>query len=159
MPGKEKDTLWTRDFTIITAGSAVSMFGNAMSGFAMSLMVLDISESTLLYAVYIAMYTIPQLIAPVFSGALLDRYSRKKTIYTLDFISSGLYVAMAAILSAETLMSADCIRSTIAPSSAETGEPKVPALVLILVIFIVVFSLSVCKGSINKQDFQIINEK
>ena len=100
MKGKaDRSGLWTRDFTIITVGSVVSMFGNSMSGFAMSLMVLDISESTLLYAVYIAMYTIPQLIAPVFSGALLDRYSRKKTIYTLDFISSGLYVAMAAILS------------------------------------------------------------
>ena len=33
--------LWTRDFTIITLGSVVSMLGNALSGFAMSLMVLD----------------------------------------------------------------------------------------------------------------------
>ena len=93
-----KTKLWTRDFTIITAGSVVSMFGNAMSGFAMSLMVLDISDSTLLYAVYLAMYTVPQLIVPVLSGALLDRYSRKKTIYTLDFISAGLYLVMAAVL-------------------------------------------------------------
>lgn len=93
-----KTPLWTRDFTIITAGTVVSMFGNAMSGFAMSLMVLDISDSTLLYAVYIAMYTVPQLIVPVLSGALLDRYSRKKTIYTLDFISAGLYVIMAGVL-------------------------------------------------------------
>ena len=51
--------LWTRDFTIITLGSVVSMFGNAMSGFAMSLMVLDISDSTFLYAIYIMMYTVP----------------------------------------------------------------------------------------------------
>lgn len=93
-----RSVLWTRDFTIITLGSVVSMFGNAMSGFAMSLMVLDISESTLLYAIYIAMYTIPQLIVPVISGAYLDRYSRKKTIYTLDFISAGLYMLMAGIL-------------------------------------------------------------
>ena len=35
--------LWTRDFTILTVGSVVSMFGNAMTGFAMSLMVLDLS--------------------------------------------------------------------------------------------------------------------
>lgn len=55
-------SLWTRDFTIITAGTVVSMFGNAMADFAMSLMVLDISKSTLLYAVYLAMYTIPQII-------------------------------------------------------------------------------------------------
>ena len=95
---RNKTQLWTRDFTIITAGSVVSMFGNAMSGFAMSLMVLDISDSTLLYAIYIAMYTVPQLIVPVFSGALLDRYSRKKTIYTLDFVSAGLYVLMAGVL-------------------------------------------------------------
>ena len=73
--------LWTRDFTIITLGSVVSMFGNAMSGFAMSLMVLDISDSTFLYAIYIAMFTLPQLVMPVFSVALLDRFSRKKTIF------------------------------------------------------------------------------
>ena len=92
-------SLWTRDFTIITAGTVVSMFGNAMADFAMSLMVLDISKSTMLYAVYLAMYTIPQIIMPIFSGAILDRYSRKKTIYTLDFISAGLYLVMAWALS------------------------------------------------------------
>ena len=97
---KNTPSLWTRDFTIITLGSIVSMFGNAMSGFAMSLMVLDISESTLLYSVYIAMFTLPHLFMPVISGALLDRFSRKKTIYTLDFFSAFLYIVMAAVLSA-----------------------------------------------------------
>ncbi len=94
----ETQPLWTRDFTIITLGSVVSMFGNAMSGFAMSLMVLDISDSTLLYSVYVAMFTLPQLLMPVVSGALLDRFSRKKTIYTLDFLSALLYFLMAAFL-------------------------------------------------------------
>ena len=95
---KQGNPLWTRDFTILTLGSVVSMLGNSMSGFAMSLMVLDISKSTMLYAIYIAMYTLPQIVMPVFSGAVLDRFSRKKTIYTLDFISAGLYFLMAAIL-------------------------------------------------------------
>ncbi len=99
---KESDSvrqpLWTRDFTIITAGSAVSMFGNAMSGFAMSLLVLDMTGSTFLYAVYMILYTLPQIIMPVFSGALLDRFSRKKTIWCLDFISAFLYISAAVIL-------------------------------------------------------------
>jgi len=95
---KTPSPLWTRDFTIITLGSVVSMLGNALSGFAMSLMVLDISQSTLLYAIFIAMYTLPQLFVPIFSGAILDRFSRKKTIYTLDFISAFLYGLMAALL-------------------------------------------------------------
>ena len=97
--GKTAHPLWTRDFTIITAGSVVSMLGNALSGFAMSLMVLDISKSTLLYAIYIAMYTLPQLFMPIVSGAILDRFSRKKTIYSLDFLSAFLYALMAVILS------------------------------------------------------------
>lgn len=93
-----KKTLWTRDFTIITLGSVVSMFGNAMSGFAMSLLVLDYTNSSLLYAIYIVIYTLPQIVMPILSGAILDRFSRKKTIYTLDFISAGLYAAAALIL-------------------------------------------------------------
>ena len=96
--GKTPHPLWTRDFTIITLGSVVSMLGNALSGFAMSLMVLDISKSTLLYAIYIAMYTLPQLFMPILSGAILDRFSRKKTIYSLDFLSAFLYALMAVIL-------------------------------------------------------------
>ena len=92
------NSLWTRDFKIITAGSVISMFGNAMSGFAMSLMVLDISNSTLLFSIYMAMYTLPQLIMPIVSGAILDRFSRKRTIYTLDFIAATLYLIMSGIL-------------------------------------------------------------
>ena len=96
--GNTPRPLWTRDFTIITLGSVVSMLGNALSGFAMILMVLDISKSTLLYAIYIAMYTLPQLFMPIVSGAILDRFSRKRTIYSLDFLSAFLYALMAAIL-------------------------------------------------------------
>lgn len=96
--GNTPRPLWTRDFTIITLGSVVSMLGNALSGFAMSLMVLDISKSTLLYAIYIAMYTLPQLFMPIVSGAILDRFSRKRTIYSLDYLSAFLYALMAAIL-------------------------------------------------------------
>ena len=91
--------LWTRDFTIITLGSVVSMLGNAMSGFALSLLVLDYTDSSLLYAIYIAAFTAPQIIAPIFSGAILDRFSRKRTIYTLDFISAGIYTGAALLLS------------------------------------------------------------
>ena len=80
-------SLWTRDFAIITLGSVVSMFGNSMSGFAMSLMVLDISGSTLLYSVYLAMFTLPQLIMPVLSGGPL---LQKK-----DHLHAGLFLCLS----------------------------------------------------------------
>lgn len=98
MNESETPKLWTRDFTIITLGSVVSMMGNAMSGFAMSLLVLDYTGSNLLFAIYTICFTVPSFIMPLFSGAILDRFSRKKTIYMLDFTSAGLYLLASFIL-------------------------------------------------------------
>ena len=93
-----QNKLWTKDFTTITLGSVVSMMGNSIAGFAMSLFVLDYMESTLLYAIYIFLYTLPQIAAPIISGPLMDRFSRRRTIYTLDFCSASIYVLLAALI-------------------------------------------------------------
>lgn len=98
MKKSKKNTLWTRDFTIITAGSIVSMVGNALSGFAMSLFVYDYTQSSLLYALYMFLYTLPQVAVPLLSGPFLDRFSRKKVVYCLDFMSSAIYLVMGFLL-------------------------------------------------------------
>lgn len=91
-------TLWTRDFTIITLGSVVSMVGSNMSGFAMSIMVLDYTGSTLLYAIFNICFQLPVLIVPLLAGPYLDRMSRKKVIYRLDFLSASLYLLMFLLM-------------------------------------------------------------
>lgn len=91
-------SLWTRDFTIITLGSVISMFGNAMAGFAISLFVLDYTNTPLYYALYVFLYTLPQLAAPLIAGPLMDRYSRRKTIYSLDFLSAFIYAFMGLMI-------------------------------------------------------------
>ena len=83
--------LWTYDFTVITLGSVVSMVGGTLSGFAMSIMVLDYTGSTFLYALFSVGYQIPLLVCPLLAGPYLDRMSRKKVIYRLDFLSAGIY--------------------------------------------------------------------
>ena len=93
-----QNPLWTRDFTIITVGSVISMFGNALAFFAMDLMVLDITGSTLIFAIYGILYMLPNALAPVLIGPFLDRFSRKKTIYTLDFLTAGLFAVLAVLL-------------------------------------------------------------
>lgn len=94
-----KNKLWTKDFTIITVGSIISLLGNSMAGFAMSLFVLDYTESALYYAIYIFVYTLPQIAAPVIAGPLMDRFSRRKTIYLLDFTSASLYAVLGVLIS------------------------------------------------------------
>ena len=90
--------LWTRDFTIITIGSAVSILGNSMAGFASSLLVLDYTGSTFLFALFNVVFMIPYLVVPLIAGPLLDRFSRKRAIYTLDFVSAGMYLLIFFLL-------------------------------------------------------------
>ncbi len=94
----QTNKLWTRDFSIITLGSAVSMLGNAMAGFAVSLFVLDYTDDPFFFALYVFLYTLPQIVAPVLAGPLMDRFSRRRTIYLLDFTSSTLYLTMGLLI-------------------------------------------------------------
>lgn len=90
--------LWSRDFTIITVGSIISMLGSTISGFALGLMVLDYTGSTFYYALFVFLFTLPSIVMPLIAGPYLDKYSRKRTIYTLDFISSAIYLFFASSL-------------------------------------------------------------
>ncbi len=95
----EKKPLWNRNFTILTLGTVVSMLGNAVSGFAIGLLVLDYTGSTLLYAIFTVAYNLPKIIMPSLAGPYIDRFSRVKVIYGLDFISAALYLCIFGALS------------------------------------------------------------
>ena len=96
--GKPANKLWTRDFTIITLGSVVSMVGGTMTGFAISSMVLDYTGSTFLYALFNICFQIPMLVCPLLAGPVLDRMSRKKVIYSLDFLSSFVFLVFYLVM-------------------------------------------------------------
>jgi hypothetical protein len=95
---KPPQGLWTWDFTIITAGSVISLIGGVLSSFAMSMMVLDYTGSVFLYALYNASYQIPMLVCPILAGPYLDRMSRKKVICRLDFLSAVLFAGLFLLL-------------------------------------------------------------
>ena len=116
-------TLWTKDFTIITLGSVVSMLGNALIGFATSLLVLDYTNAPFLYALFIFLQTLPQIVMPVVAGPFMDRFSRRRTIYLLDFLSALLYCIAGLLIYwgsynflflAVLALSAGCIHSVYA---------------------------------------------
>ena len=92
---ENKNKLWNKNFTIMIAGSVVSMLGNSVSGFAIGLLILDYTNSTFLYALTMVLYNLPKIIMPSLSGPLLDKFSRRKTMYVLDFISAGIFAVIA----------------------------------------------------------------
>jgi len=90
--------LWTRDFTTITLGTIISICGNTLAGFSINLLVLDYSDSVFLFILYLVIFNIPRIVVPMIAGPLLDSFSRRKSIYTLDFISTALYISLFFIL-------------------------------------------------------------
>lgn len=95
MPMNEK--LWTKNFTIITVGTIVSMMGSAVSNFALGLVVYNNTNSTLLFSLFIILNTIPRVIVPMIAGPFVDRYSRKNIIVNIDTIYGFLFLLFAYI--------------------------------------------------------------
>ena len=93
-----KNTLWTKNFTIITIGTVVSRLGSAIAGFATGLLILDYTKSTFFYALYMVLYSLPKIVMPSLAGPFIDKFSRRKTIYTLDFVSATVYLLFALVI-------------------------------------------------------------
>ena len=88
--------LWTKNFTIITFGTIISMFGSAASNFALGLIIFEKTNSPFLYSLFFIVCMIPMSIIPMFAGPFIDRFSRRKIIYILDFMCFALF-AIASI--------------------------------------------------------------
>ena len=95
---EKKPKLWSKNFTIITLGTVVSALGNAISSFSIGLIVLGKTQSTFLFAVFMVAYNFPKVVMPMIAGPYLDRFSRSKVIYTLDFLSAILYLLIYLML-------------------------------------------------------------
>ena len=91
-------TLWTKNFTIITVGTIISMLGSVIASFATGLLVLDYTGSVFLFAIYMILYEVPRIFVPTLVGPFLDKFSRRKTIYVLDFITAGVYGIFGLIM-------------------------------------------------------------
>lgn len=93
-----KQTLWTKNFIIITLGTIISAIGGTAMSFAMSFVVFDNSQSTLLAGVFSAVSLIPALILPIVVSPYLDRFRRKPVIVGLDCLDGILYLVFAFYL-------------------------------------------------------------
>ena len=92
------EKLWTKNFTIITMGSVVSMLGHMISNFAIGLLVLEETNSTLMYSFFMIVNNLPKIVTPILAGPIVDRIERKKIVYGLDFCSAAIYFFLFAVL-------------------------------------------------------------
>ena len=91
-----RNKLWTKDFTIITLGTASSTCLAAVAGFG-SVCLPRLYRLGAAYAISVC-YSLPRVVLPLFAGPYLDRFSRKRMLYMLDFLSAGLYLIMYVLI-------------------------------------------------------------
>nr|WP_312290925.1 MFS transporter [Clostridium chromiireducens] len=87
-----------KNFIIIVTGQIISLFGNAIQRFCMSLYILNLTGSAAVFGSILAISTIPYVLFAPIAGLLADTVNRKKIMIYLDFVSSMLMAIYSIIL-------------------------------------------------------------
>lgn len=90
-------TLFRRDFTLMVIGQIISLFGNAVLRFALSLYVLTLTGSAGAFGGIMALSMVPMVFCGPLGGVAADRLPRQRIMAALDFITATL-VLLAALL-------------------------------------------------------------
>ena len=87
-----------KNYIIILIGQIISLFGNAIQRFSLSLYLLEFTGSTAAFANILAISTIPYILFAPIAGKLSDTVNRKKIMVFLDLFCSLLIGIYALIL-------------------------------------------------------------
>lgn len=93
-----KRKLWTTNFTLVTAASAIGAIGGIAANFALSLLVFDETGSTFAAALTLAISLIPGLLIPLLAAPWMDRLPRKPVLVAGDIVNALLYAAAGIYL-------------------------------------------------------------
>ncbi|WP_251448957.1 MFS transporter [Vermiculatibacterium agrestimuris] len=83
------EVLFSRSFALMLLGQVVSILGNAMLRFALSLYVLDLTGSATLFGAVLAASMLPTVLLSPVGGVLADRLPRQRIMYVLDFLTAA----------------------------------------------------------------------
>ncbi|WP_300384351.1 MFS transporter [Clostridium sp.] len=87
-----------KNFIIVVIGQIISLFGNAIQRFSMSLYILDLTGSAAVFSTILAISTIPYILFAPIAGFLADTVNRKKIMIYLDVFSAALMSIYSTIL-------------------------------------------------------------
>ncbi|KOP71841.1 MFS transporter [Cytobacillus solani] len=84
----KESTLFQKDFTLLIIGQIISLFGNSILRFSLSLYILDVTGSAAAFGSILAVSMIPTILLSPFGGVLADRVNRRNIMICLDIITS-----------------------------------------------------------------------
>lgn len=90
--------LFRRDFTLMVIGQIISLFGNAVLRFALSLYVLGLTGSAAAFGGIMALSMVPMVFCGPLGGVAADRLPRQRIMAMLDFITAALILLAVLLL-------------------------------------------------------------
>lgn len=90
-----KTRLWTRNFTLAFTGMIMSAVGGVGLGVAINVVVFTQTQSTILSAIFGALFMVPQLILPLVAGPVIDRRDPLKVLVRNEVFLAVLFFAAA----------------------------------------------------------------
>ena len=92
-----------RTFTTVWLGQVASQLGTGLTGFGLGVYVFERTHSVTLFGLLIFAASLPSLVLMPLSGALVDRWDRRRVMIVADVGSGICTVGLAALLWAGTL--------------------------------------------------------
>lgn len=87
-----------KNFIIVVIGQIISLLGNAILRFSMSLYILDLTGSASIFSSILAISTIPYILCAPIAGLLADTVNRKKIMLYLDLFCAALMSVYGVII-------------------------------------------------------------
>ncbi len=86
-----------KDFLLILIGQIISLFGNTILRFSLSMKVLDQTGSVAIFGGILALSMIPTILLSAFGGILADRVNKRNVMVILDGLTSLSIVIFAVV--------------------------------------------------------------
>lgn len=90
--------LFNRNFTMVVIGQIISIFGNVILRFALSLYLLDITGSALIFGSITALSMLPTILLSPFGGMVADRVNKRDIMVVLDFLTAAAVLGFGLVL-------------------------------------------------------------
>ena len=122
-----------RDFTMVVIGQIISLFGNAILRFALSLYVLSLTGSAAVFGGILALSMIPTVLLSPIGGVLADRLPRQRIMVVLDFVTCGFILGYDFLFAASGSLAAITVFLVLLSLIQAVYQPSVQASVPSLV--------------------------
>ena len=91
-----RQILSQKDYCKIIIANMINRFGDSIDAIAYTWLVYAITGSAAWSAIIYAFNTLPSILLQPFTGAAVERGSKKKTMVVCDFLRGGIVIALAA---------------------------------------------------------------